>query len=122
MPPRATCPRHRPSNERCLDGSFWSLHLPYSSSPCTRVWAFPAKYPFGRILRSSPYGTLGLVQSTRLTADSALQFEHLTADQSTILQSRSATIPYQLRDARNAVCAIRRHGKLKCAVMIVTSG
>jgi hypothetical protein len=46
----------------------------------------------------------------------------LTADQSTILQSRSATIPHQLKDERNAVCAIRRHGKLKCAVTIVTSG
>jgi len=37
------------------------------------------------------------------TANSALHFEHLTEDQSTILQSRSAAMPYQLREARNAV-------------------
>jgi hypothetical protein len=41
--------------------------------------------------------------SARSTANSALQFEHLTEDQSTILQSRSAAMPYQLREARNAV-------------------
>ena len=40
--------------------------------------------------------------SARSTANSALQFEHLTEDQSTILQSRSAAMPYQLREARNA--------------------
>jgi hypothetical protein len=41
--------------------------------------------------------------SERSTADSALQLEHLTEDQSTILQSRSAAMPYQLREARSAV-------------------
>jgi hypothetical protein len=41
--------------------------------------------------------------SARSTANSALQFEHLTEDQSTILQSRSAAMPNQLREARNAV-------------------
>jgi hypothetical protein len=37
------------------------------------------------------------------TANSALHFEHLPEDQSTILQSRSAAMPYQLREARSAV-------------------
>ncbi len=39
--------------------------------------------------------------SPRSTEDSAPHFEHLTEDQSTILQSRSAAMPYQLREARN---------------------
>ena len=38
--------------------------------------------------------------SARSTANSLLQFEHLTEDQSTILQSRSAAMPYQLSEAR----------------------
>jgi hypothetical protein len=41
--------------------------------------------------------------SSLSTANSVLQLEHLTEDQSTILQSRSAAMPYQLREARNAV-------------------
>ena len=41
--------------------------------------------------------------SARSTANSALHFEHLTEDQSTILQSRSAAMPYQLREARSEV-------------------
>jgi len=41
--------------------------------------------------------------SARSAANSALQLEHLTKDQSTILHSRSAAMPYQLREARNAV-------------------
>ena len=44
-----------------------------------------------------------MAASARSTANSALQLEHLTEDQSTILQSRSAAMPYQLREARNAV-------------------
>jgi hypothetical protein len=40
--------------------------------------------------------------SSRSTANSALQLGHLTEDQSTILQSRSAAMPYQSREARNA--------------------
>jgi len=38
--------------------------------------------------------------------NSALQSEHLTEDQSTILQSRSAAMPYQLREARKEVSAL----------------
>ena len=44
--------------------------------------------------------------SSRLTEDSAPHFEHLTKDQSTILQSRSAAMPYQLREARNEASAL----------------
>ena len=44
--------------------------------------------------------------SARSMANSALQFEHLTDDQSTILQSRSAAMPYQLREARKEVSAL----------------
>ena len=40
--------------------------------------------------------------SVRSTANSSPHFEHLTEDQSTILQSRSAAMPYQLREARKA--------------------
>ena len=36
------------------------------------------------------------------TENSFPHFEHLTEDQSTILQSCSAAMPYQLREARNA--------------------
>ena len=38
--------------------------------------------------------------SSLSTGNSALQSEHLTEDQSTILQSRSAAMPYQLSEAR----------------------
>jgi hypothetical protein len=44
--------------------------------------------------------------SARSTANSASHFEHLTEDQSTILQSRSAAMPYQLREARKDVSAL----------------
>jgi hypothetical protein len=45
-----------------------------------------------------------MIGASALSAtNSALQFEHLTEDQSTILQSRSAATPYQLSEARNAV-------------------
>jgi hypothetical protein len=54
--------------------------------------------------------------SARPVADSALHFEHLTEDQSTILQSRSGAMPYQLREARKEVsalvCATRNSLKL----------
>src|SRR2546422_10533689 len=39
------------------------------------------------------------------TANSALQPVHLTEDQSTILQSRSAEMPYQLSEVRKDVSA-----------------
>jgi ribosomal protein L5 len=44
--------------------------------------------------------------SVRSTASSAAHFEHLTEDQPTILQSRSAAMPYQLREARNEASAL----------------
>lgn len=50
--------------------------------------------------------------SSRSSKNCSLQARHLTDDQSTILQSRSAAIPYQLREARNAVsesvCPLRK--------------
>lgn len=39
--------------------------------------------------------------SVRSTENSRPHLEHFIEDQSTILQSRSAAMPYQLREARN---------------------
>ncbi len=41
-------------------------------------------------------------ESAQSTENSVPQFEHLIEDQSTILQSRSAAIPYQFSEARKA--------------------
>ena len=54
--------------------------------------------------RASCGPTIGA--SALSTANSALQSGHLTEDRSTILQSRSAAMPYQLREARKEVSAL----------------
>src|SRR5712692_7305573 len=46
-----------------------------------------------------------IMTSLSSTANTALQRAHLTEDQSTILQSRSASMPYQLSEARKDVSA-----------------
>src|SRR5450759_2722609 len=52
-------------------------------------------------------GSLGLMTkaSSKSTSNSALHCEHLTEELSTILQSRSAAMPYQLSEARKAASA-----------------